>query len=168
MEIPDSYFKERGLERVSSNDQPEVEKEVAETPEPQEVKDEAVEEKPEAEAPEVEKEVEKSEEAVVSFEETFKEKYGSEEDLDNKLRSLTEEIEKKTGLESKFDEEGLSRLEKILEGGLSWDKIGEIAKIQTLNVESLTDEQALAKSLELKDGLSADEIKYKLYERATI
>ena len=67
-------------------------------------------------------------------------------------------------MESKFAEEDVTRLEKLLEGGLSWDKIGEIARIQNLDVDSLNDEQALAKTLELRDGLSKDEISYKMLE----
>ena len=168
----DAYFKSNNLERVSSEEAEVKQEETVETPVTEEVSSEATEEvvedktvetTTETEA-EVEKqaEVEPEKEVVeqVSFEDTFKEKYGSLEELENKIRSL----EEKKGFESQFAEEDLSRLSSLLDGGLSWDKIGEIARIQTLDVESLTDEQAFAKALELRDGLSEAEVKYKLYE----
>ena len=159
----EAYMKANNLERVSSEEQTEKTEEVVETPQNEEVKEVVTEKQPvENETPD-QTEAVKTEEPVAqekSFEDSFKEKYGSLEELENKIRSL----EEKKGLESKFDDESLSRLESILEGGLSWDKIGEIAKIQTLDVESLTDEQALAKVMELKEGLSKAEIDYKLLE----
>lgn len=105
-------------------------------------------------------------ESVQSFEDSFKEKYESFEALESKIRSL-EESKKGESLSDRYGEENVSRLEKLLDGGLSWDKVSEIAKIQSLDVDSLDDRQALVKSLELKDGLSPAEIKGQLlkYDR---
>jgi len=153
----DAYLQSQGLTKVESEPQVEKPEETTEVPQNEEVKQEEVVQP--NETPEVKKGEEKDVEQV-SFEDQFKERYGSFDDLDNKIRSL----EERKGLESKFAEEDVTRLEQLLEGGLSWDKIGEIAKIQNLDVDSLNDEQALAKTLELRDGLSKDEINYKLLE----
>lgn len=101
-----------------------------------------------------------------SLEELLKEKtngkFSSFEEIEEKLSSLENKENEDSSFKSKFDEESISRLEKILDGGLSWDRVAEIAKIQTLDVDSLDDRQALVQMMELKEGLSPAEIKHKL------
>jgi len=109
------------------------------------------------------------EEAVVSktFEEMWSEKmadkYGKLEEFDDHYSSLKTKAEQER-YEDKFSEESRGRLDKLLGSDLSWDKIREIANVQTLDVDKLDGRQAMAKALELDQGLSPDEIKNELYD----
>lgn len=163
----ENFIKAQGGEVLASG---EASREDLEKP-VEEIKEEVVEpvedkldDEPVVESPEaVEEPVVETEGDTISFEDQFKEKYGSLEDLDNKLRSLEEKASAER-LEDKYESESIGRLEKVLESGFSWDKIKEIAEIKTLDVETMDGRQALSKMLEMKDGLSKREINAKLYE----
>ena len=151
----EDLLKAQGLKVVDSGDASRDEQPEQEVEPQQEVKD--IEETPQPEA----KEESEAEVKEISFEDSFKEKYGSLEDLEAKLSSL-EEKASASKFEDKYESDSIDRLEKVLESGFSWDKIKEIADVKTLNVDSLDGRQALSKMLEMKDGLSTAEINAKL------
>jgi len=91
------------------------------------------------------------------------EKYGKLEEFDNHYSSLKTKAEQER-YEDKFSEESRGRLDKLLGSDLSWSKIKEIANVQTLDVEKLDGRQAMAKALELDQGLTPDEIKNELFD----
>lgn len=164
MKIED-FIKAQGGEVVASGETNREElanQEVEQTPEVQEEPEviDKEDDQPVVETPEVE---EKPEGDTISFEDQFKQDYGSKEDLDNELRSLREKANAER-LEDKFESESIDRLSKVLESGFSWDKIKEIADMKTLDVENMDGRQALSKMLEMKDGLSKREVNAKLYE----
>ena len=165
MQIED-YLRSQGLEPVSKEDAAENLEEGTQETEQQAVDTSEDVVSAEGKTEENTEDTGNTGESVQNFEDSFKEKYESFEALESKIRSL-EESKKGESLSDRYGEENVSRLEKLLDGGLSWDKVSEIAKIQSLNVDSLDDRQALVKSLELKDGLSAAEIKGQLlkYDR---
>lgn len=100
---------------------------------------------------------------TISFEDTFKEKYGSIEELEEKIRSLTERADAPR-LEDDFESDSVDMLKKVLSSGFDWNKLKEIAEVKTLDVDGLSGRQALSKMLEMKDGLSKAEINLKLRE----
>lgn len=100
---------------------------------------------------------------TISFEDTFKEKYGSIEELEEKIRSLTEKADAPR-LEDDFESDSVDMLKKVLSSGFDWNKLKEIAEVKTLDVDGLSGRQALSKMLEMKDGLSKAEINLKLRE----
>lgn len=100
---------------------------------------------------------------TISFEDTFKEKYGSVEELEEKIRSLTERADAPR-LEDDFESDSVDMLKKVLSSGFDWNKLKEIAEVKTLDVDGLSGRQALSKMLEMKDGLSKAEINLKLRE----
>lgn len=100
---------------------------------------------------------------TISFEDTFKEKYGSIEELEEKIRSLTEKANAPR-LEDDFESDSVDMLKKVLSSGFDWNKLKEIAEVKTLDVDGLSGRQALSKMLEMKDGLSKAEINLKLRE----
>ena len=153
----EDLLKAQGLKVVGSGDASRDEQPKQEVEPQQEVKD--IEETPQPEA----KEESDAEVKEISFEDSFKEKYGSLEDLETKLSSL-EEKASASRFEDKYESDSIDRLEKVLGSGFSWDKIKEIADVKTLNVDSLDGRQALSKMLEMKDGLSTAEINGKLRE----
>tara|TARA_R100000278_G_scaffold122667_1_gene109449 strand:- start:735 stop:1826 length:1092 start_codon:yes stop_codon:yes gene_type:complete len=156
----EDLLKAQGLEVVGSGDASREEQPKQEVESEAEVKSEAEEVKDKEETPQPEAKAEAEEK---SFEDSFKEKYGSLEDLEAKLSSL-EEKASASKFEDKYESDSIDRLEKVLESGFSWEKIKEIADIKTLNVDSLDGRQALSKMLEMKDGLSTAEINAKLRE----
>jgi hypothetical protein len=107
-----------------------------------------------------------SEGDTLSFEDTFNEKYGSIENLEDKIRSLTEKAESPR-LEDEFESDSVDMLKKVLSSGFDWNKLKEIAEIKTIDVDGLSGRQALSKMLEMKEGLSKAEINLKLrdYDR---
>tara|TARA_R110001592_G_scaffold1340_4_gene7946 strand:- start:595 stop:1680 length:1086 start_codon:yes stop_codon:yes gene_type:complete len=157
MKIED-FIKAKGGEVISSGDTNREELDNQEKPEVQE--ESKVEE--ESEVKEEEPEV-ITDGDTISLEDQLKEKYGSLEGLEEKLRSLEEKANAER-LEDKYESKSIDRLSKVLESGFSWDKIKEIAEIKTLDVENMDGRQALSKMLEMKDGLSKREINAKLYE----
>jgi hypothetical protein len=97
--------------------------------------------------------------STFSFEDTFKDKYGkTPEELEQELSSLKEKSSKLDN----FNPDSLDRLEKLVSGELTWDKIKEIAEVQTLDVDKLSDQEAIVRKMQMQDGLSKDEIDYKL------
>lgn len=102
-----------------------------------------------------------------SFEEMWAErmgdKYGKFEDFDDHYSSLKTKSEQER-YEDKYSEESRDRLDKLLESETSWDRIKEIASVQTLDVEKLNGRQAMAKALELDQGLTRAEIENELYD----
>ena len=156
----EDLLKAQGLEVVGSGDASREEQPKQEVEPQAEVKAEAEEVKDKEETPQPEAKAEAEEK---SFEDSFKEKYGSLEDLEAKLSSL-EEKASASKFEDKYESDSIDRLEKGLESGFSWETIKEIADIKTLNVDSLDGRQALSKMLEMKDGLSTAEINAKLRE----
>lgn len=155
--------------KEESVDKPEVaETEASATEEP--TSEEAVDssEENKAEKTEETEETEKVDSPTASsFEEMWAErmgeKYGKLEDFDDHYSSLKAKSEQER-YEDKYSEESRDRLDKLLESGTSWEKIKEIANVQTLDVEKLTGRQAMAKALELDQGLTRAEIENELYD----
>ena len=71
---------------------------------------------------------------TISFEDTFKEKYGSIEELEEKIRSLTEKANAPR-LEDDFESDSVDMLKKVLSSGFDWNKLKEIAEVKTLDVD---------------------------------
>lgn len=166
MSILESFIKSQGGEVIREGESTSDELRSGQVDEPQ------LEESTEAEEVGNEEQVEDStgvEEAVedqgdtISFEDTFKEKYGSIEELEEKIRSLTERADAPR-LEDDFESDSVDMLKKVLSSGFDWNKLKEIAEVKTLDVDGLSGRQALSKMLEMKDGLSKAEINLKLRE----
>jgi hypothetical protein len=100
-----------------------------------------------------------------TFEEMFAEKYGEDFEVVKKeeYSSLKEKAEKER-LEDLFNPESLDLLKNVASSGLDWNKIKDIADIQTLDVESLSPLESIAKSLQIKEGLTQEEINLELRE----
>lgn len=100
-----------------------------------------------------------------TFEEMFSEKYGEGYEVVNteEYSSLKEKAEKER-LEDLFTQESLDLLKDVASSGLDWNKLKSIADVQTLDSESLSDIEAIAKSLKIKEGLSQEEINLELRE----
>jgi hypothetical protein len=166
MSILESFIKSQGGEVIREGESTSDELRSGQVDEPQ------LEESTEAEEVGNEEQVEDStgvEETVedqgdtISFEDTFKEKYGSIEELEEKIRSLTERADAPR-LEDDFESDSVDMLKKVLSSGFDWNKLKEIAEVKTLDVDGLSGRQALSKMLEMKDGLSKAEINLKLRE----
>jgi len=166
MSILESFIKSQGGEVIREGESTSDEVRSGQVDEPQ------LEESTEAEEVGNEEQVEDStgvEETVedqgdtISFEDTFKEKYGSIEELEEKIRSLTERADAPR-LEDDFESDSVDMLKKVLSSGFDWNKLKEIAEVKTLDVDGLSGRQALSKMLEMKDGLSKAEINLKLRE----
>ena len=152
--------------KEESVDKPEVaETEASATEEP--TSEEAVDSSEENKAEETEETEKVDSPTAPSFEEMWAErmgeKYGKLEDFDDHYSSLKTKSEQER-YEDKYSEESRDRLDKLLESGTSWEKIKEIANVQTLDVEKLTGRQAMAKALELDQGLTRAEIENELYD----
>lgn len=100
-----------------------------------------------------------------TFEEMFAEKYGEDFEVVKKedYSSLKEKAERER-LEDLFSEDSLNLLKDVASSGLDWNKIKDIAEIQTLDVSSLSPLEAIAKSLQIKEGLTQEEINLELRE----
>ena len=166
MSILESFIKSQGGEVIREGESTSDELRSGQVDEPQ------LEESTEAEEVGNEEQVEDStgvEETVedqgdtISFEDTFKEKYGSIEELEEKIRSLTDRADAPR-LEDDFESDSVDMLKKVLSSGFDWNKLKEIAEVKTLDVDGLSGRQALSKMLEMKDGLSKAEINLKLRE----
>lgn len=100
-----------------------------------------------------------------TFEDLFKEKYGEEYDIVKKdeYSSLKAKAEAER-LEDMFEEESLGLLKNVATSGLDWKKIKNIADVQTLDIESLSPLESIAKQLQLESGLTKEEINLELRE----
>lgn len=102
---------------------------------------------------------------ISSWEDMMKEKTGGKtwEEYSAEVNELREKV-KAPRFEDKFNKEDIERLEGLLGGGLTMDKLGKIVNIQTMDVNKLDSKEALARKLSLVDGLSPEEIKYELMQ----
>jgi hypothetical protein len=101
--------------------------------------------------------------ASVDFDSLFKEKVGGKSF--DEYSAYVKELEAKASaqkFEDKFNPDDINRLEAILQNGLDVNALKKIVDVQTMNLESLSAKDALARKLALVDGMDADEIKYEL------
>ena len=160
----DSYFADKEIEAPDFDEQQDVDTSPEEgeeaTPEPSIETPEV----PEGEtATPTEKEPKDAPTFDSLWEEKMAEKYGKFDEFESNYESLKKKAEQER-YEDKYSDESKELLEKTLGSGFDMNSLKKIVDIQTLDVDSLDNMSAIAKKLELSDGLSKAEIKVELKE----